>query len=171
MTNSTQTSLQTSYAEIARTPPTSQPSNVHPLSSTNSTPSVYSDTLFSTIDISRVSKEEAGKITEGTVRSAVEREMRASSDTSWRCLAVTVNARNPSRIMVACRDEVEHQRIKQAVEKAKLAAGVRVLRDELYPVKVDNVKRTAVLEETGEIRLGAAEAFGQENETIPRSAG
>jgi hypothetical protein len=78
---------------------------------------------------------------------------------------VTVNARNPSRIMVVCRDEAEHQRIKQAVEKAKLAAGVRVLRDELYPVKVDNVKRTAVLEETGEIRLGAAEAFGQENET------
>ncbi|GKU14980.1 unnamed protein product, partial [Fusarium langsethiae] len=148
MTTSTQTSPQTSYAEIARTPPTSQPSNVH-------SPSVYIDTLFCMIDISRVSKEEAEKITAGTVRSVVEREMRASSDASWRCLAVTLKAKNPSRIMVAYRDEAEHQRIKQAVEKAKLAAGVRVLRDELYPVKVDNVKRTAVLEETGEIRLGA----------------
>ncbi|GKU14053.1 unnamed protein product, partial [Fusarium langsethiae] len=86
MTTSTQTSPQTSYAEIARTPPTSQPSNVHSLSPTNSTPSVYSDTLFCTIDISRVSKEEAEKITACTVRSAVEKaKLAAGVDTTSTC--------------------------------------------------------------------------------------
>lgn len=40
-----------------------------------------------------------------------------------------------------------------------------MLRDELYPIKVDNVKRTAVLDENDEIRAGAAEAFSEENET------
>jgi hypothetical protein len=40
-----------------------------------------------------------------------------------------------------------------------------VLRDELYLVKIDNVKRTAVLDEKDEIRAGAAEAFREENGT------
>jgi hypothetical protein len=31
------------------------------------------------------------------------------------------------------------------VAEAKIGAGARVLRDELYPIKVDSVKRTAVL--------------------------
>ncbi|EXA30948.1 hypothetical protein FOVG_17725 [Fusarium oxysporum f. sp. pisi HDV247] len=84
MTISAQTSPQTSYAGIARTPPTSQPSNVCTLSSMNSKPSAYIDTLFCTIDMSRVSKEEGDKITAGTVRSAVEREMRTSNDATMR---------------------------------------------------------------------------------------
>ncbi|KAM9874795.1 hypothetical protein VDGL01_11116 [Verticillium dahliae] len=54
--------------------------------------------------------------------------------------------------------------VKQAAEKMNLAAGVRVLRDKLYQIKVDNVNRTAVLDENGDIRVGATEAFGQENE-------
>ncbi len=39
------------------------------------------------------------------------------------------------------------------------------MRDELYPIKVDNVKRTAVLDENGAVQAGAAETFGRENET------
>jgi hypothetical protein len=37
-----------------------------------------------------------------------------------------------------------------------------VLRDQLYPVKVDNANRTAVLDQ-GEILPRAAEALGKEN--------
>ena len=38
-----------------------------------------------------------------------------------------------------------------------------MLRDQLYPVKVDNANRTAVLDQDGEILLRAAEALGKEN--------
>lgn len=51
------------------------------------------------------------------------------------------------------------------VAETKIGAGVRVLRDELYPIKVDNVKRTAVLDENNEVRAGAAVALSEENET------
>lgn len=77
---------------------------------------------------------------------------------------MTRDAKNRSRIKIACRDETEQQMVKRAAE-TKIAPGIRVLRDELYPIKVDNVNRLAVLDNNGEIRTGAAEAFGQENET------
>jgi hypothetical protein len=41
-----------------------------------------------------------------------------------------------------------------------------MLRDELYPVKINRVKRTAVLDEKDKIRAGAAEASRGENRTI-----
>jgi hypothetical protein len=40
--------------------------------------------------------------------------------------------------------------VKKVVE-TKVRAGARVLYDELYPVKVDSVNRTAVLDENGDI--------------------
>jgi hypothetical protein len=51
------------------------------------------------------------------------------------------------------------------VAETKVSAGARVLRDELHLVKVNSVNRTAVLDENGDIRVGAAAAFGEENET------
>jgi hypothetical protein len=47
----------------------------------------------------------------------------------------------------------------------RIGAGAQVLHDELYPIKIDSVRRTAVLDENDEIRAGAAEAFSEENET------
>ena len=38
--------------------------------------------------------------------------------------------------------------------------------DELYPIKVDNISRLAVLDDKGEIQAGAAEALSQENDAI-----
>jgi hypothetical protein len=101
----------------------------------------------------------------GPVRTAVETEIRAMENyTNWRCRAVTVDPKNTNRIRIACRDEAEHQLVKKVAE-TKVGAGARVLRDELHPVKVDSVNRTAVLDENGDIRVGAAAAFGEENET------
>jgi hypothetical protein len=116
-----------------------------------------------TVDISRTEGEN-GRISAGTVREAVEKEMRMmDKHENWRCRAVTVDHATQSRIRIACRDEDEHQLVKRAAEK--IGARSRVLRDELYPVKVDNVKRTAVLNEKDEIRAEVAEAFSEENGT------
>lgn len=55
------------------------------------------------------------------------------------------------------------QLVKQVAE-AKIAPGVRVLRNQLYPVKVDNTNHMAVLNRHSDILPGAAEALGKENE-------
>ena len=39
-----------------------------------------------------------------------------------------------------------------------------MLRDELYPIKVDSVNKAAVLDENDESRAGAAAAFSEEND-------
>ncbi|KAH8193570.1 hypothetical protein TruAng_012264 [Truncatella angustata] len=162
---STQTSPQASYAAVARTPPTSQPTNVRTLSTANTTPSNFTDALFCTIDTTRVSEDEANVWNAGTTRAAVEKEIRSiEGHKDWRCRAVTMDPKKPQRIKIVCRDESEHELVKRTAEKI-VTSGARVLRDELYPIKVDSVNRTAALDENGNIRQGAAEAFGQENET------
>ncbi|KAI2946871.1 hypothetical protein CBS147323_11233 [Aspergillus niger] len=153
-----------SYADVARTPPTSQPSNIPTLSSWNTTPTTFTDTLYCTIDTSMMADTENERPSAGPIRTAVEAEIRTMENyTNWRCRAVTVDPKNTSRIRIACRDEAEHQLVKKVAE-TKVGAGAQVLRDELYPIKVDSVNRTAVLDENGDIRAGAAAAFGEENE-------
>ena len=151
-----------SLADVMRSPPSSQPSNIP---SGNISPSNLTDAFYCTVDTSRVEKEEGELITASAIRTIVESEVRAGEgQSSWRCQALTKDRRSPTRIRIVCRDEAEHQMVKRLVG-AKLARGARVLRDELYPIKVDNVKRIAVLDEAGNIRTGAAEAFGKENDT------
>jgi len=129
----------------------------------NGTSTTLTDIPYVTVDISRVESEDS-RMSASTVRTAIEREMRTiENQENWRCRAVTVDQRNQGRIRIACRSEAEHQLVKKAAEK--IGAGSRVLRDELYPIRVDGVKRTAVLDENNDIRVGAAEAFGEENGT------
>ena len=161
---SSQPSARGSYAEVARTPPSSQPSGVRTLSSRNTTPSSFTDTLFCTIDTSRVEEKEKGNVQVADIRKAIETEARAQESMGdWRCAAVVKKARNPDRVRVICRDEGEVQLVKEAAEKISVP-GVRVLRDQLYPVRVDNANRTAVLDADGNILPGAAEALGTEND-------
>ncbi|KAJ5865178.1 uncharacterized protein N7529_007094 [Penicillium soppii] len=153
-----------SYADVARTPPLSHPSNIRSLSTSNTTPTTFTDTLYCTIDTSRMAENENERMSAGSIRAAVETEIRATADhTHWRCRAVTVDPKNTNRIRIACRDEAEHQLIKKVAE-SQIGAGARVLRDELYPIKVDSVNKAAVLDEKDEIRAGAAAAFSEENE-------
>ncbi|EAQ93820.1 hypothetical protein CHGG_02055 [Chaetomium globosum CBS 148.51] len=161
---SSQPSARGSYAEVARTPPSSQPSGVRTLSSRNTTPSSFTDTLFCTIDTSRVEEKEKGNVQVADIRKAIETEARAQESMGdWRCAAVVKEARNPDRVRVICRDEGEVQLVKEAAVKISVP-GVRVLRDQLYPVRVDNANRTAVLDADGNILPGAAEALGAEND-------
>ncbi|RXG41459.1 hypothetical protein VDGE_20380 [Verticillium dahliae] len=96
-----QSSPNPSYADIARTPPTSQPSNVRTVTSMNTTPSTFTDRLFCTIDASRVEETDKNKVNAGTVRTAVEKEIRTKKgDCSWKCKAVTVDPKNVSRVKI-----------------------------------------------------------------------
>jgi hypothetical protein len=152
-----------SYADVARTPPNSQPSNLQSLSM-STTPSTMTDTFYCTVDTSGVQEQGQAKAQPGTIREAIEKEMRtAEGREGWRCVAVTRDAKNTARIRVTCRNERELQLVKEAAQKSAIA-GARVLRDQLYPVKVDNANRTAILDEDGAIRRGAMEALGKENE-------
>jgi hypothetical protein len=79
-----------SYAAVARTPPNGAPANVHSISSMGTTPSTMTDTLYCTVDTSRVASEAVEKVSVGAIRANVENDMRSTSEqTNWRCRAVT----------------------------------------------------------------------------------
>ena len=159
-----QASTHPSYADVARTPPTSHPSNLPSLSSMNTTPSTFTDTLYCTIDTSRVEEELKPKTQVAGIRETIEKEMRSrEGQENWRCAAVIKDSKSADRVKVICRDETEFQLVKKAAQKTAVP-GVRVLRDQLYPVKVDNANRTAVLDTDGNVLPGAAEVLGKENE-------
>jgi hypothetical protein len=154
-----------SYADVARTPPGSLPSNVRSLSSAVTTPSNIAESLFCTIDVSNVPAEDRSRVTPGEIRAAVEAVVREEKESpAWRCRAVTKDLKAPHRIRVVCRDEKEHQTIKRIAEK-KLPHSVRVLRDEYYPIKVDGVSRSAVLDELGKELPGLNDTLNGENDT------
>ena len=85
-----------SYADVARTPPNSAPANIRSISSMGTTPSTMTDTLYCTVDTSRVVSEDADKVSAGAIRTTVEKEMRDSNEqANWRCQAVTKDLKNP----------------------------------------------------------------------------
>ena len=136
-----------SYADVARTPPTSQPSNIQTLSSFNTTPTTFTNTLYCTIDTSKMADNESDGTSTGSIRATVEKEIRTMENhMNWRYRAVTMDPKNTNRIRIACQDEVEHQLVKKIAE-AKIGTGAQVLRDELYPIKVNSVRKAAVLDE------------------------
>jgi hypothetical protein len=100
----------------------------------------------------------------------ISRSYKAPADgqANWCCVTVIKDSRNAERIRVACRDEAELRRIKEAAQKtAPSDARVlrdQLLRDQLYPVKVNNANRAAILDHEGHVLPGAAEVLGKENE-------
>jgi hypothetical protein len=152
-----------SYADVARTPPGSHPSNLRTLSN-QTTPSTLTDTLYCTVDVSNVEEADRAAANASNIRQEIEKGMREGEEGGgWRCVAVTRDPRNSARIRITCRDESELARVKEVAEKTK-AVGSRVLRDQWYPIKVDNACRTAVLDENGEVRDGVIEMLEKEND-------
>ena len=122
------------------------------------------ESVFCTVDTSRVPEDHIEDATPPMIRKTLEQEMRKSSDQShWRCVAVTRDGRNANRLRIIGRDEGEIQKIKTILE-ARKAPGARVLRDQLYPIKVDSVDRTAVFDQEFNVLPGAMETMSQENE-------
>ena len=151
-----------SYASVLTRPINPSSSASQPGARTVS--SAMTDTLYCTVDTSRIREEDRSEAQPGTIRQAIEKEMRTTEGrANWRCAAVIRDARNANRVRIACRDEAELQKVKQVIEKVAVT-GTRVLRDQLYPVKVDNANRTAILDTDGNILPGAAEVLGKENE-------
>ncbi|KAM4067345.1 endonuclease-reverse transcriptase domain-containing protein [Hirsutella rhossiliensis] len=132
------------FADVARALPNSPPST-----STRSIPGptkqqTANDSAHCTIDTSRVSESNRNKAQIGQIRQAIEVEMRAKNGhETWR-------------------DEAELQLVKEAAQKTAVE-GARVMRDQLYPVRVDNANRTAILDAEGNILPGAIEALSAEN--------
>lgn len=152
------------YADAARTPPESPKSSDAQLAS-DVTVSNASELLFCTIDVSRVPADDCDRTSPGAIRTAVENEFRMGGEIpAWRCRAVTRDVKAPHRIRIICRHKSELQRIKSIAEK-NLPPGTRVLRDEYYPIKIDGVSRSAILDEHGKELSGLNEALGSENAT------
>ncbi|EGU72829.1 hypothetical protein FOXB_16661 [Fusarium oxysporum f. sp. conglutinans Fo5176] len=69
---------------------------------------------------------------------------------------------------VICRDEAELHMVREAARGADIP-GVKILRERLYPVKINGANRSAVLDSNDNLLPGVSEALGQENEvTIAR---
>lgn len=155
---------QTSYADIVRNSANEQQNGTRPPKQGNSRP-LASESIFCTVDTSRMQTEDGVHFRPGEIRTIVEKEVRTALDVqTWRCLAVTSNSRMPNHIRVLCRSEEEHQTIKRVLE-ANLPPGCRVLRDEYYQIKVDGVSRAVILDDMGNDLPGVNDILSKENET------
>ena len=164
ITATTVSTPQSSFTDVTSSSPSPQPTYAQVLSSANTARTTATKTFHCTIDTSMVEDGQENRITAGAVRTLVEGEVRAERDhANWRCRAVTTDARNRTRFRIICRDEAEHQLVKRLVG-TKLPRGARMLRDEVHPVRVDHVNRTAVLDETGTVLRGVTEALSKEND-------
>lgn len=138
--------------------------------STNLSPSVsqpaaaaasfIADKLYCTIDTFIVEEENKSKAQLAASRKAIKKEIRAIEGRSKGCVAVVKDAMNHDRIKVTCKDETELQRVKKAIKKTAVL-GARVLRDQLYPVKVDNANQIAILDQERNAPLRATKALGK----------
>jgi hypothetical protein len=120
--------------------------------------------LFCKIDTSKVEEEDLNKAEPGPIRAAIESEIQKKENMAeWKCKAVTKEHGEHKRIRVLCQNEEEKQLIKEAVEKIPVR-GLRLLRDQWYPLRIDNVNRTAVLDNLGNIKEGSIDTFNKEND-------
>ena len=157
-------SPQPSYADIARTPPESHPSNVMTLSTSRTASTSSGDTIYCTIDIQETEDSMNERVTAKTIRTMLETEMRAKPHTgAWRCRAVTEDRSNPQRMRVVCRNESEQDMVKKTIEEKLPAA--RILDDCYHRIRVDGVSRTAILDEEGNDLPGVAALLSMANDT------
>jgi len=165
LTNSTTwSSAQPSFADVARTPPESQPSNVRTLSTTRTSSTSASSAIYCTIEVPEADDAAIDKVTAKAVRTLLEREFRAGrSQDGWRCRAVTEDRTNSQRMRIVCRDENEQDIVKKTIaEKLPLA---RILEDGGHRIRVDGVPRAVALDEQGNDLPGVADIFSAANDT------
>ncbi|OAA62381.1 Zinc finger, CCHC retroviral-type [Akanthomyces lecanii RCEF 1005] len=141
-------SPQPSYADMARTPPESHPSNVMTLSTSRTASTSSGDTIYCTIDMQETEDSVNERVTAKTIRTILETEMRAKPHNgAWRCRAVTEDRSNPQRMRVVCRNESEQDMVKKTIEEKLPAA--RILDNGYHRLRVDGVPRTVMLDEDG----------------------
>jgi hypothetical protein len=119
--------------------------------------------IYCTIDSSRVVEEDREKTQPKALKQAIEQELRKNDGKSnWTCVAVTKDPRIESRIRITCRNEVERVQVRDAAAKI-CTNGSRLMRDQLYPVKLDNACRASVLTLEGGLRNNVMKELSEEN--------
>ena len=97
------------------------------------------------------------------LRKKIEEVVQKGENKTFQCKAVTRDHRSQDRVRVLCRNEEELEAVKQAAI-ATAVEGARVLRDQLYPVKVNNARANAVLS-GGTIREDLLASLNDSNKT------
>lgn len=124
-------------------------------------PAVVRSSLFCTIEAGPTEGEKErlpAAIRQG-VQEVIREEMK---DPQWKCLAVKRDTRTPTRVRILCRNEKELDLVREAAEKTK-PEGARVLRAQLYPVRIDNTPTAAILTPVGRDREDAVAKIETEN--------
>ena len=98
------------------------------------------------------------------VRKRIEDEVQKGEDKTFKCRAITRDNRTKQRLRILCRGEEELDMIKRAAT-ATVMEGARVLRDQLYPVKINNVRTDAILQPNGLIKEDALATLNDSNNT------
>ena len=119
--------------------------------------------FFCTIDFSRVEgNEDAAEPV--SVRRNIEEEIRKGENKAFKCRAIVKDHRTKQYLRILCRSEAELEIVKQATS-ATVVEGARIIRDQLYPIKVNNARTDAVLQPNGEITERALTALSNSNNT------
>ena len=119
--------------------------------------------FFVTIDYSRV--EGGGEAVDAVaVRKRIEDEIHKGEDKTFKCRAITRDNRTRQQLRILCRGEEELDVVKRAAT-ATVMEGARVLRDQLYPVKINNVRTDAILQPNGVVKEDALSALNDSNST------
>jgi hypothetical protein len=121
------------------------------------------------IDISGAGDDGSDKAQIGEVRQAIEAAVGTrKEDERWRCAEVVKGARNANIIEAVCGDEAELHMVRQAVLETDIPRA-KLPRERLFPVKINEANRSAVLDSNHSLLPSVAEVRGQENEvTIAR---
>lgn len=107
------------------------------------------DECFALVQESLAEISDIGQIRETTSEELSNVVQERLKVTVLREIVTAIREEVTRGLRITCRDESELARVKEVAEMTK-AAGSRVLRNQWYPVKVDNACRLAVLDESGE---------------------
>jgi hypothetical protein len=116
--------------------------------------------LYSTIDRSRVGDEDKSMAQPGAVRKV--RTVRRTREPALRCAD---QRRQEYRTHQGSMQRRSGPSADQG-RGSKDRAGAPVLRDQIYPVKVDNASRVAVLNQEGKVLPGAAEVLAKKMRSV-----
>ena len=105
------------------------------------------------------------KADSAALRKKIEEEVQ-NQDEKFRVKAFIKDRRSPDRLRILCRKEEEFKNVKPATV-AIATQGARVLRDQLYPVKINNARVDAILMPDGSLKPNAASEIAEENNTEP----
>ena len=126
--------------------------------------STRAEELFCTVDFSRVENDEGTTTVDpAALRKRIKEEMH-KQDEKFRVKTIIKDRRSPNRLRILCRNEEELKNVKSAAVTTAVQ-GACVLRDQLYPVKINNARADAILMPDGSLKPNIASEIAEENGT------